>query len=98
VTLTSDSGTDTYIFNTRWNSRDAAWYIDIYENDYTPIALGVKLVLGLQLGRAMKYRKFFQEHVLQVIDTANTQTDAGYDDLGDRVVVMHMSMTEFKGG
>lgn len=98
VPLTGDSGTDNFIINTRWNSRDAAWYIDIFENDLTPIAMGLKLVLGAQLGRSLKHLKFFQDHFLQVIDTSGTRQDAAFDDLGGRVVVAHMPMSEFKGG
>lgn len=98
VPLTGDSGTDNFIINTRWNSRDAAWYIDIYENDYTPVALGLKLVLGSNIGRSYKHKVFFQEHFLQVVDTSGSRKDAAYDDLGGRIVVVHMSMSEFKGG
>lgn len=98
VPLTGDSGTATYVINARWNSRDAAWYIDLYEDDLTPIAVGLKLVLGMRLGHSMQYKTFFQEHFLQLVDTSGERRDAAFDDLGGRVKLLHMSMSEFKGG
>lgn len=87
----------TYDFDVRWNSSDAAWYLDLYEADRTPIATSLKVVLGPPLGHSLQYLPFFQEHILQVLDTTNSGADAAYDDLGGRIQVLHMSMDEFRG-
>ena len=81
-----------YLFDVHWNSRDSdgagAWYFDIREEDETPIALGVKVVLGGRIGFGNTHI-FFKQHSLSVFDTSGTGVDAGYDDLGARVIVLH---------
>jgi len=85
-----------YLFDVHWNARDNGWYFDLREQDETPILLGIKVVLGPPLGRTRRYHPFFQNHVLQVIDTSGAGVDAGFDDLGARVQVLHMTMAEFR--
>lgn len=82
-----------YLFDVRWNDRDSAWYMDMYEADETPILLGVKLVLGNILGRRSRHL-FFVQHLLRVVDTSGSGKDAGFDDLGSRVQVMHIPVSE----
>ena len=79
----------TYLFDVRWNSRDAAWYMDILTEAEVPIGSGLKLVLGAPIGKHNP-NLFFREHTFTVIDTSGENRDAGYDDLGARVVVIHM--------
>lgn len=86
--LTVPLGKDTVIFDVRWNSTDEAWYMDIREQDDTAICLGIKIVLGINLGNSSP-ALFFQKHILRVVDTTGAGLDARYDDLGDRVVVVH---------
>lgn len=85
-------GGTTYLFDVHWNSRDSdgagAWYFDIREEDETPIAIGVKVVLGARIGYGNTHI-FFKQHKLDVFDTSGQQLDAGYDDLGARVIVLH---------
>jgi hypothetical protein len=82
-----------YYFFRRWNSRDAAWYMDIRAEDDSAVALGVKLVLGVSLGRRSTHA-FFQKHALYVIDTTGQNRDAAYDELGGRVQVLHLSLDD----
>lgn len=82
-----------YILDVRWNGRDGAWYLDILEQDETPIVNGVKIVLGCYLARRCSH-PLFREGVLVAIDTAGTRTDAGIDDLGTRVVVRYFTIEE----
>lgn len=81
---------ETFSFDVRWNSRDAAFYIDIRQDDETPIALGLKLVLGAPIGRHCTH-PFFVEHFLKMIDSTDSGLDATFDDIGDRVVLLHLS-------
>lgn len=78
----------TILFDVRWNSRDAAWYIDIYEDDDTVIALNVKVVLGIELGRRSQH-EFFWDHTITAVDTTGLGLDPGFDDLnaGIKLVV-----------
>ena len=81
--------------NIHWNSfeDDLGWYFDLRQDDETLILAGIKVVLGVNLGRASSHA-FFKTHVLRVIDTAGSDVDAGYDDLGDRIQVLVTSSTE----
>ncbi len=84
-----------YMMTVRWNSRDAAWYMDIRLEDDTPVALGLKLVLGPPLGRRST-DPFFQTNILQVVDTTGTGVDAAFDDLGGRIQVMHLTLDDLE--
>lgn len=82
-----------YMFDpVRWNAREGAWYFDLREEDQTPIALGIKVVLGVNLGRRSAH-PFFADHLLFAYDTSGQGRDPGFDDFGDgqRVVVVHMN-------
>ncbi len=83
-----------YFFDVRWNSQDKAWYFDLLVEDLTPIAIGLKVVLGVNLGRRSA-NPFFKNRVLRVVDTSGTGFDAGYDDLGARIVLLHIDLSEF---
>lgn len=81
-----------YVFDVTWNVRDndgaGAFYFDMYEGDGTTlIAAGVKVVLGVSLGRRSS-GAFFQNHTLTAIDTSGADLDANFDDLGRRVQVV----------
>lgn len=81
-----------YLFDVRWNSSDASWYMNILTEDEVSIADGVKLVLGNALGKHNP-NLFFQSHLLKLVDTSGKNRDAGYDDLGTRVVLLHELLT-----
>lgn len=82
-----------YLFDVRWNSRDAAWYMDVLEASEQPIVLGIKLVLGAYLGRRSNHR-LFKRGVFMMLDTSDAGRDATYDDLGERVILVYMPIDE----
>lgn len=82
-----------YVFYHRWNSRDQAWYVDFYEEDFTPILLGIKLTLGAHIGASCLH-PFFATHALVLRDTSGQGLDPGFDDLGSRVILIHSSLTK----
>lgn len=88
VTITLD-GT-LYVLRARWNSYDTAWYLDAWEGDgTTPIAYGVKLVQGARLGQQYQHPLF--QAGLFMYDATDSGPDAGLDDFGTRVVLVHMT-------
>lgn len=82
-----------YSFDARWNTRDAAWYVSLYEIDLTPIVLGVKVVLGAFLGRRCQH-KLFRAGAFVAQDLSSQQLDAGFDDFGTRVIVKYIPVLD----
>jgi hypothetical protein len=78
----------TYVFNLRWNTTDAAWYFDLLDQDENPIVSGVKIVLGVALGRRSSDARM-PRGAFMASDLMNTGKDAGLDDLGTRVAVYY---------
>lgn len=77
----------TLVFDVRWNSRDEAWYFDLYENDDTVVLLNVKIVTGVSLGRRSLH-EFFKSNFMTAVDTTGRGQDPGFDDLNTRVLVV----------
>jgi len=78
-------------FAFRWNDRDASWYMTVSDGEGSPIVSGIKVVVNLPL------LNFFSDPrlpggVLMAIDTAGADQDAGYADLGRRVVLSYLSL------
>lgn len=80
-----------YYMEARYNSRNGVWTLDLYDDaTRTAILLGLAIVLGtdllepynLGIGRLM------------AVDTNNSGTDAGADDLGSRVTLNWISADE----
>src|SRR5690242_10680577 len=95
IAVTLDS--QPYVFRARWNTQDnggaGAWYLDVYERDgTTAIALGLKLVLGVRLGRTYNHPLFIAG--MFVIDDTGTGREAGFFDLGATHFVAHMTVAD----
>lgn len=79
-----------YALRVRWNTRDAAWYLDVYEQDgKQPIAHSVKLVLGTLFGRSSMHPLF--QGGLFMVDSSSTGVEAGLNDLGGRVRLWYLT-------
>lgn len=95
--LSTSLGEDPVILDVRWNSRanggKGAWYMDVRDQDEAPIALGVKLVLGVNLCRRSTH-PIFQRNLLRLVDTSRSHREATLDDLGTRVVLLCFTLEE----
>jgi hypothetical protein len=80
-------GDTQYILDVHWNERASAWYLDILASDETYIRAGIKIVLGAFLG-GRSVTPGFPDGVLLALDKSGEGRDAGYHDLGTRVVVL----------
>ena len=83
-----------YVLRARWNSSDddgaGAWYLDAWEGDgRTPIAFGLKLVLGVRLGETCNHPLFIGGMFL--FDDSGTGAEPGLADLGARVILVHFT-------
>lgn len=82
-----------YLFDLRWNTRDAAWYMDVLEASGDSIVYGIKLVLGAYLGRRTNH-DLFKQGVFVLVDTSRQGKDPTYDDLGTRVILTYLPINE----
>lgn len=94
--FTIDLDDEQYVVVQRWNSRDRAWFLDFLESNDKPIALGVKVVLGVYLGRRRNH-DLFTLGAFQAYDLSGKGAEATFDDIGTRVEVWHMTIADLLG-
>jgi len=94
--FTTTLDAEQYVFDVRWNARDAAWYLDLYEIEGAAVAMGIKLVLGVGLGRKSTHH-LFVDSILKLVDTSGARRDAGFDDMGTRVLLYFYSADVLAG-
>lgn len=82
-----------YLIDVHWNGREGKWYMDLLTDDEVPIRNGIPLVLGAVLGHDGASPDW-PAGVFVVADLSRTGADAGFDDLGTRVVVYHLTDAE----
>lgn len=84
MTVTLD-GT-AYKFRLLWNNTavDEGWYLDVSTDDDEPILVGMRIVLGVAIGRTSTHA-LFQSGALMAYDLSGKHLDPGFDDLGLRV-------------
>lgn len=73
-------------FYVRWNSRDQAYYFDMYDSDDSVICLNIKVVPGVSLGRRSQH-EFFDTYILLGVDTTGRGQNPTFDNLGTQVIV-----------
>jgi hypothetical protein len=83
----------TYHFDLRWNTFDAAWFMDVRDIEEVPVFMGAKIVLGMYIGRRANH-PLTREGCFVAIDTSGGRRDAGLDDLGTRVIVVWATQFE----
>lgn len=83
----------TYTLRVRWNSREAAWYMNVSTETGEIILADIKLMLGLPLGfRSIDPR--MPPGGLFLLDTSGKTREAGETDLGDRVKLFYLEEAE----
>ncbi len=83
-----------YVLDVRWNARDDAWYLDIRDEEALAIRVGIRVVLGVMLGRRCVDPRFPAGFIFAA-DTSNRGEEAGLDDLGARVKVYFFTFAEW---
>jgi hypothetical protein len=92
-----------YTLRARWNSRDdedlGAWYLDAWDrNGTTPIAWGVKLVLGIRLGATAQHPLFSGGGMFLVDGRAPDDPNRGQNprlnELGGAVTLWHFTAAD----
>lgn len=83
-----------YNFRVRWNSREDAWFFDIKEPDLTPIATGIKIVLGAYFAREITHPLFRDGAMVCRVPHGDDRREPGFDDMGGRVQVWYFTRAE----
>ena len=83
-----------YIFDLNWNERDESWYMSMSDDDGNPILSGAKIVLYSNLIGFVSDMATIPEGAIVAIDTADSDEEAGRYDLGDRVLVLYIPVSE----
>jgi hypothetical protein len=81
-------GDRVYTFSLRWTVREQRWYLDVYDEQHSPIYTGIAIVLNFPLGARCVSADFWPG-VLLAVDTSNDNAEPGLDDLGSRVVLLY---------
>lgn len=80
-------------FDFQWNDREGAWYFDIYDKHGNLVVGSTKVSLSTPL-----FRKYILAGLpageLMAIDTSNTDTVPGLQDLGTRVVLLYVTQAD----
>lgn len=83
-----------FMCDVRWNGRAKVWYLAILDAQAVPIRAGIPIVLGAILGGRCVDKRI-PRGLLMAADLSGANRDAGYDDLGTRVVVYFHALDEF---
>ena len=80
-----------YLFEFLWSDRESCWYLNIYDQDETPIALWIKLVVSWNLLRRFAGATI-PPGILFCADMSGSMTDCQVStDLGGRVVLYYVT-------
>ncbi len=91
----TDDASGVYGFRFRWNAIDEAWYMDVADAADQPIASGIKVVLGIYLGRRfVAAHPLFRDGVFVAADTSGKRQDAGLLDFGTRVTLTYVPVED----
>lgn len=84
----------TYVFTFRWSQLEGYWYLDVAEETGVSIITGIRLVLGITLGRTSVHR-LFRSGVMLLIDTTDSDANPGFADLGTRVELRRFTNDQY---
>jgi hypothetical protein len=79
---------ENFILTFKWNVREEAWYFSIYQEDETPVLVGVKLVTGWNPIRRLSG----SDRPLGIFftyDTTETDTEPSFSTLGTQIQLLY---------
>lgn len=82
-----------YVLDVYWNEIDLAWYMSVFAADGEPIRQGIRIVLGIKLGRRCVDPRF-PTGAIVARDLTGAGLDAGRNDLGARVQLRYYTAEE----
>ena len=85
-----------YSLSFRWNERAAQWVLDFGDGEGAIVKAGVRCVLGVPLLFQYQGQPGIPPGYLLFVDTTGAGVDAGFADLGRRVVLFYASRADFE--
>jgi hypothetical protein len=82
-----------YVLAFDWNEREGRWFFDVLDSEETPLAVGLKVVVGFPLLRRKTDPRLPPGDFL-AIDTSDTGADPGFAELGGRVRLCYLEAAE----
>lgn len=82
-----------YTIETHWNTRAAAWFFDVLNEDGDVLKAGIKIVVSWPLCGWRETDPDMMPGVITAIDTSGAQEDPTLDDLGTRVLLVYGETT-----
>lgn len=79
----------TYGFEFRWNEREGFWFCTLRDGEGNALVSGRKVVLGSLFRKYRSRAGVFQAADVYAVDTGAGDVDAGYADLGRRVLIVY---------
>jgi|ADGO01.1.fsa_nt_gi hypothetical protein len=86
-----------YILGFQWNQRAEKWSLSIYDQDGSPIALGLKLVANFPVTRRITDSRGPFGTIFP-LDTSGEGRDPGLRDLGRRVLLVYLEASDLEDG
>jgi hypothetical protein len=80
---------ENFILTFKWNVREEAWYFSIYQEDETPVAVGIKLVTGWNPIRRLSGSDR-PLGIFYTYDTTETDTEPSFSTLGTQVQLLYV--------
>lgn len=84
----------TYGFEFRWNEREGFWFCTMRDGEGNAIVSGRKVVLGPLFAKYRSREPVWPAADVYALDTGAGDVDAGYADLGRRVLLIYATDAE----
>jgi hypothetical protein len=80
-----------YLFEFSWSGRESAWYLNIYDQDENQLAVGIKLLLNVDLLRRFPDARLPPGKLVCVALGSTGSDIATQEELGSRVSVVYVT-------
>lgn len=85
----------TFNLDFEWNDRDQGWYMSIADVNGVALVSGRRVIIGYPLFDAYADARLPAGAFL-ALDTSDSDTEAGLNDLGDRVILTYSTEAEMR--
>lgn len=87
-----DGSSITMSFDFKWNARDLSWYFDVIDDAERLVIGSIRFIRGVYLGRRAHHEVFRNGAFVALCTVNNDARDAGFNDLGTRMVLRYFTV------